>query len=225
MTAVLTGHGTAVCDEHVVVPSTRSGEHRAAGLCFDNGIHGLQLRADPSLSHLLDARFTAPTPLVWSDDHSVHVEYPLGSRLVRRARVNTVRLSPRVPWSMDVHGGVELLAADLTGLDVRSFAAHAEAAHVRLTLGEPAGTRVIRLSTVTDVRVERPAAVPVRVEVTGAASDVRLDDWRLDATGGGFAEQTPGYDTARMRYLLVVTGAADRLTICVTGPAALGCRP
>ncbi|MQA87737.1 MAG: hypothetical protein GEV03_24720 [Streptosporangiales bacterium] len=161
----------------------------------------------------MDARFADPVPVVWTADHGVHIEYPLGSRLLPRTGANAIRISPRVSWSIDVHGGADHLTADTTGVDVRSLAVHAAAAHTRLTLGHPAGSCTIRLTSVTDLHIRRPAHVPVRIEVAKGATKVALDDRRFGAVGGGLAEQTPGYATTNARYLLVVSGGADALTV------------
>lgn len=213
MTMIATQEG--VRGEHVVVPFTeeeaRQGE--AARLSFDNGLSRLDLRADPALELLLDARFGDPTPVVWAARHSVHVEYPLGARLLHRMRPNAMRISPRVPWSIDVHGGAQHFDADLAGVDLRSIAVHAGAAHTRLVLGRPAGLCTIRFASVKDLRVERPGDVPVRLEVAKAVTNVTLDDRRFGAVGGGLADQTSGYDAARPGYLLIVSGAADTIAI------------
>lgn len=211
MTTVATPDG--VRDEHVVASLV---DAAAARLIFDNGLARLDLRADEKLDDLLAARFAAPVPVVWASGHNVHVEYPLGSRLLRRMGPNVVRANPALPWALDVHGGAEHLDADLTGIDVHSIAFHAGAAHLRLVLGRPTGPRTIRLAAVKDLRIERPADVPVRVEIAKGATKVSIGDRWLGAVGGGLTEQTPGYDAAEHRYLLTVSGGADRLTLTET---------
>lgn len=201
-----------VRDPHVVVPFAGPAPD-AARLIFDSGLARFALGADEGVSGLLAADFAGPLPLVWTAGHSVHVEYPLGSRLLHRMGPNAVRLNPATPWALDVHGGAEHLDADLTGLDVRSVAFHSGAAHVRLVLGEPAAPTTIRLTAVRDLRVERPAGVPVRLAIGKGATRVRLDDRWFGAVGGGLTEETSGPGTGGNGYQVIVSGAADTVTI------------
>ena len=217
MTVIATPEG--VRHEHVVVPlagadaGADAADDGVARLGFDNGLGRLDMRADRDLEELLDAQFTAPLPTVWISGHATHVVYPLGARLLRRMRPNRIRINPRLPWSIDVHGGAEHLAADLTGVDLRSLAVHSGAAHVRLLLGRPCGRRTIRLRSVRDLRMDRPGDVPVRIEIAGGCTEVTLDDRRFGAVGRGLAEETPGYGGAGERYLLVVSGGAAGVTV------------
>jgi hypothetical protein len=214
MTTTVTRQGVRA--EHVTVPFAGDADDltgNAARLSFDNGLSRLDLRADADLDQLLDARFSDPAPTVWAADSSVHVEYPLGSRLLRRMGQNAVRISPRLPWSVDVHGGAAHLDADLTGVDLRFFAAHSGMAHARLALGRPAGTTTIRLDSVKDLRIERPGDVPMRVEIAKGATKVTLDDRHFGAIGSGLTDQTSGYTDADARYLVIVSGGADTLSI------------
>lgn len=84
---------------------------------------------------------------------------------MRRMPPSAVSLNPAVAWSLDVHGGAARLDADLRGVAVRAVSFHSGIAHSRLVLGAHDGERTIRLSSVMQLRIERPASVPVRVEV------------------------------------------------------------
>ena len=201
-------------DEHVVVPFAQgAGAATAARLSFDNGVSRLDLRADADLDDLLDAQFSDPVPVVWAADHSIHVEYPLGSRLLRLSGTNAARISPRVPWSIDVHGGADRLSADLSGVDVRSVAVHSGAAYTSLTLGRPTGQRTLRFASVKDLRIQRPADVPMRLEIGKGATNVVLDSRSFGAVGRGLADQTSDYEGSDACYLVVIAGGADTVTI------------
>lgn len=205
---------TGVRDEHVVVPFGPAGKaHDDARISFDNGLERLRLSADEDLEDLVAARFAEPHPLVWASGHDVHVEYPLGSRLLRRMRPSEVLLNPAAAWSVDVHGGAAHLDADLRGLRLRSMSLHSGAAFGTLHLGTPAGTCTIRLSSVKDLELIRPAGVPVRVEIARGCTRVALDERRFGAVGNGLVDQTDGYDETTDRYLLLVTGGVDGLTV------------
>lgn len=210
MSVIATSAG--VRDPHVVVPFAEAADG-VARLSFDSGLAQLSLRASEQLTELMAAEFARPLPLVWTAGHNIHIEYPLGSRLLHRMGPNAVRLSPAVPWALDVHGGAEHLDADLSGLDVRSVAFHSGAAHLRLVLGQPTGSTTIRLTSVKDLRVERPAGVPVRLEIGNGATKVRLDDRWFGAVGGGLIEQSSPPHTGNHGYHVIVSGSAATVTI------------
>jgi hypothetical protein len=203
---------TGVRESHVFVARDPSGPDRAR-LSFDNGLERLSLSADPELTGLMEAEFADPYPVTWVDGQNVHVEYPLGSRLLRRMRANALRLSPAVSWSLDVHGGATHLAADLSALRVRSLAFHSGVARARLALGRPEGQVTVRLSSLLDLTLTRPENVPVRIELSRGAREVRLDARRVGAVGNGLSDSTPGYEAALDRYLVVITGGVDRFTV------------
>ncbi|MEW2353641.1 hypothetical protein [Spirillospora sp. NPDC029432] len=184
-----------------------------ARLSFDNGLGRLELAAREGLGNLLEAEFGGPPPAVWSVDGRTHVEYPLGARLLRRTAPSTMRLDPAVPWAVDVHGGAAHLDADLTGADLRSLAFHGGVAHASIALGRPRGTRTVRFASADDLRISRPAGVPVRIEAAKGVTRVALDDRAFGAVGNGLADQTPGYDTAEDRYLILVSGGVSGLTL------------
>lgn len=204
-----------VRDTHVVVPLVAAG--REARISFDNGLERLDLHAGDPQGPLLSARFGEPLPVVWASGHNVHIEYPFGSRMLRRVGPSAALLNPSVPWALDVHGGASRLAADLAGVDVRSVGLHSGAAQVRLRLGRPAGGCPIRLTSVKDLRIERPAGTPVRLEIAKGAVKVALDRRRYGAVGGGLAEETPGFDPGAPHYLVTIAGGADTVTIAEAG--------
>lgn len=201
-----------VSAERVVVPLPQTG-CEAARLSFDNGVERLQLHADQALGALVEARFGEPLPVVWSTGCSVHVEYPLGSRLLRRDRPNTIRISTAVAWSLDVHGGTAEVAAGLTAVRVGAVSFHGGVARSRLALGRPSGLCTIRLSSAKELQITRPTSTPVRLEVAKSATNVRLDGRRFDALADGLTGQTADYEGARDRYLVIVSGGVDGLTV------------
>ncbi|TDC04816.1 hypothetical protein E1267_21500 [Nonomuraea longispora] len=75
----------------------------------------------------------------------------------------------------------------------------------------PARTRVIRLASVEDLRVERPAGVPVRVEFARAATKLRLDDQWYGAVSGGLTQAT--HDGDAPGYQMIVAGGAGTVTV------------
>jgi len=210
---------TGVREAHVVVPIGTTGTPGATGttgtarLSFDNGLEAILLDCDDRQSTLLEARFADPLPVVWAAEQDIHVEYPLGSRLLRRTRQSTMTLNPVAGWSIDVHGGAAHLEAELAELRLQSASFHGALAHSSLVVGRPSGLCTIRLSSVQDVRIDRPSGVPVRLEIAKGATDVVLDDRRFGAVGNGMADQSDGYEAAADRYLVIVSGGVSGLTL------------
>lgn len=195
----------------VVVPLATDGAEPAR-LSFDSGLAHVELRSGTESGPLLAAQFSEPLPLTWCAGHNVHVEYPLGFRMRRRAGPNRIRLNPGVRWALDVHGGAAHLDADLTGIDLRSVACHGAAAHARFVLGRPTGPRTLRFAEVKHLVVERSTGVPVRLEIAKGAVNADLDG-RFHGAVSGLAEQTAGYDTTVPGYRIVVAGGADTVIV------------
>jgi hypothetical protein len=210
MTNYTTDHG--VRSEHVVVPvpDQTAPDTETARLCFDSGLENVTLRAAKAEA-LVEARFTAPLPVVWADGLNVHVDYPLGSRLLRRSPSNEIVLNAASAWAIDVHGGAQHLDADLRDVAVRSIAFHSGAAHLQLSLGRPVEPCTIRLSAVSNVVLDRPADVPVQLRIAGGAVRVRLDDRYYGAIGKGLVDHTG--DLSRPGYTVVIGGGADTVTV------------
>jgi hypothetical protein len=80
-------------------------------------------------------------------------------------------------------------------------------------VGRPNGLCTIRLSSVKDLQITRPANAPVRLEVAKGATNVRLDGRRFGAVADGLTDQTADYEGVRDRYLVIVSGGVDGLTV------------
>lgn len=234
-----TSDPASLTGDRVAVPAPAiSSAH--AELDFDTGMEHYDLRSMPpratgdtpqhpaaagggDIPPLLYAWFSHPRPVMWAADHAVHIEYPLGARLLRRMGPNTVVLNPDYSWSLAVHGSAAEVNADLTELDVRSISFHGSAARIRLRLGIPKGTRTIRCSSLANLYLAHPPPIPVRVELARGANRVGLHGRDIGAAGRGLFDQTSGWDTATDRWLLLASAGVSRLTVITdTTP---GCSP
>ena len=86
-----------------------------------------------------------------------------------------------------------------------------------MTLGQPHGEVVIRMTGgSSQVRVDRPVGVPVRISVRGGASSIDLDGQHIGGTGGTTLA-TPGAEQATDRVSVEVTGGSGKVRVGTVG--------
>ena len=77
------------------------------------------------------------------------------------------------------------MTVDASRLDLRLFEITGGADRLRVTMGRPHGEAVIRMTGgASQVRIDRPADVPVRLIVRGGAASIDLDEQHIGATTG-----------------------------------------
>jgi energy-coupling factor transporter ATP-binding protein EcfA2 len=152
---------------------------------------------------VLASRAAAHTPL--TDPHDV-------ARLLKELRWAGQREAVEVLLARD-----PAAHADLTDLDMRSIGLHTGASNIKLALGRPRSGCTIRLGSLKDLRIERPAGVPVHLAIAKGAVNVALDDRRFGAIGGELVDNTPDYDPDKPHYAVIVAGGADTVTIAAAG--------
>lgn len=207
-----------------------SGLERAR-LLFKSGAHELLLRGATDIDDLYRARFEGSIPQVRLRDGIVTVQYKgwggAGAKNASPFSMNwqwgwnerraDISLNAAIPWDVEVIGGAGKLQAKFAALDIRSFELTGGVDQLRLTLGQPAGDVPIRLTRgINNVRIERPAGVPVRLTLQGGAGRIDFDQQRLNGTGDTVLE-SPGAGTATDRYLVDFVGGAGKITITEAG--------
>jgi DNA-binding MarR family transcriptional regulator len=193
--------------------ATQARLHLAGGLRHLRVVAGGADFPTDSLYHG-DFAGAAPTSevIVRPDETEVRVQFGRRGRTLWRAGAgaSTLTLSPRVAWAVDVRGGAQHLAVDLTGATTRSFSLTGGANDLRLRLGPPArGARVSLTGGAKSLRLERPAGVSVTLRIRGGASDVVVDGQRHGPFGTW--TQTVGQDPAGYEFAL--TGGVSHLEI------------
>jgi DNA-binding MarR family transcriptional regulator len=200
---------TAAPSEHT---APRGGLERA-GLLFRSGAAELRLRALHAETDLYRARFDGSTPQVRLRDGRVIVHYR-GVPFDWRKRTATMALSAALPWEIDVVGGIQRLEADLREVDVRRFELTGGSERVQLELGQPVGEVAVRITGgAKNLRIERPARVPVRLRIRGGASHVEIDGQLLGAKGGEISIDTRDRVSPAGRYLLELTGGSRSIEV------------
>jgi hypothetical protein len=161
---------------------------------------GLPPRLDVSSSEL---RLSCPSTLgSW-----------LRAALVGEYRYVGVVLHPAVAWTLDVRGGLARFDADLVAGKLARLDISGGVSDAILDLPAPAGVTPIRIAGgVSNLGLRRPAAVGVAVTVDGGVSDLRLDEQRFGAIGGGARLASGAIDDAS-RYALEIRGGASGLLV------------
>jgi hypothetical protein len=191
----------------------------AARLGFASGVAGLTLRTDPSLAEPLRARFERHTPAMSMADGAITIAYRVIPVLdwliyaVHEPRAH-ITLNGSLRWELDFGGGVKKLDADLRSMSLRALHVRQGVDRASIALGRPEGTVAVRVDGgASELLVCRPAGVAVRVAVNGGASQLRVDEHRFGAIGGGTRWQSPDYDLATDRYDIFIAGGASRLSV------------
>ena len=203
-------------------PSLEGSEHaapvagvRSGRLVFRAGANDLIVRGGETGGDLYRARFQGTIPQVRARNGTVTVHYkrkfpfPWPSGTGRAEFL----LNPAVPWGLELRGGVSKLSADLRRVDVQGIELVGGASRADLNLGQPAGTIPIQVTGgASEVRVRRPADVPVQVHVVGGVTRLEVDGTRH--TGGGELRVAGGdYTRARDRYAIEIVGGLSKMTV------------
>jgi DNA-binding MarR family transcriptional regulator len=200
--------------------STGPSEHSAAlggltnaRLTFRSGAQDLRIRAGRSPIELYRGRFDGATPQVRVRDGRVLVQYR-GIPFDWRKRTATVGLNTSIPWAIEIVGGVNRIEADLQELDVRRVEVTGGSERIQLEFGRSRGEVPVRITGgVKTIRLERPAGVPVRLQISGGVSHVEMDGRSMGSKGGQISIESRGWSVATDRYALEVTGGSKAISI------------
>jgi DNA-binding MarR family transcriptional regulator len=185
-------------------------------LVFERGASAVDIRVDPSIEALFRARFEDPAPRIRSQGGTVAVRQRHGRSwpLSRGERTGGIVINATIPWEIEIRGGAAGLSAELSALALESLEIKGGASATLLMLPHPSGTVTLRvLGGVSDITIQRPNGVGVRVLVRGGASELFFDEQHFGAVGGETRWQSPDYDGATDRYDIEVTGGANGLTV------------
>jgi hypothetical protein len=182
---------------------------------FGRGAASLTIHSGSAIASLYRARFDGPKPRVRMEGGTVNIWYPRTLHPFDwRKRAAEVELNALVPWDVEIRDGASRLTADLSGLELRSFELSGGGSRVELTLPPPSGTVPVRvLGGASNVAIHRPEGVAARVRVVGGSTNLAFDNRHFGAVRGEVSLQSQGYDDARDRYDITITGGASGLTI------------
>jgi DNA-binding MarR family transcriptional regulator len=221
MEAITRDEATSLRDNPESAPgSDEPSEHtsplgglKAARLHVRSGVSRLTIRPGARSADLYRARFEGATPQVRLRDGRVLVHYR-GIPFDWRRRTAEFALNPIVPWAIEVAGGVGRLEADLRPIELSGFELNGGSERVQLELGRPSGEVGVRIAGGTlSARIERPADVAVRLQVSGGSMHVELDGMQLGHQGGKSSVETPGWGDAPDRYAVEIVGGSKSIEI------------
>jgi hypothetical protein len=205
---------SAAAGQHFSAPR---GAHTEGHLEFSRGAAHLAIHG-AGMEDLFRAHFDPPVPSVTVDGGTVTVQYPRFSprgwlRPVA-PRGGKVTLNQDMAWKVTVRGGVAHLDADLRVLRLEALELGQGASQVEVELPRPAGVVPVRVrGGASQVRIRRPAGVPVRLRVGRGVADLRFDEQEWGAVGGGLRLETPEATQAPDRYEIEITSGAAHLEI------------
>ena len=211
-------------------------------LVFVSGAPYVTLHGESSMDVLYRARFKGAIPKVRVRDGAVTVRYGRLSWFEWRAQIAgqlleasahwrddqaDIALNARVPWSIELRGGVSRLAGDLASLELAGLDAAGGVSKVDLNLPLPRSIVPIRISGgANDVTLHRPTGAGLRLRIRGGANrvtvdgrqvhgrgEVTFDDATAAARPGEVAFETRGFSSLTERYEIELTGGANRLAV------------
>ena len=185
-------------------------------LRFLDGVCNICIRSDRDMPELFRATFEGRVPRVDAAEGIVSVSYRRGrsGRAIWRRSRGDVVLNAMVPWTIEVRGGVWNLEADLTGIRLVALEVGSGVSGLDAALPAPTGDVGVRIGGgVSRLKLHRPTGSAASIHVGGGASQIRFDDLRLGAVGGGIDWSSPGFDDADDRYEIRIGGGVSDVSI------------
>jgi hypothetical protein len=169
--------------------SAPRGARTEGQLEFSRGAAHLAIHG-AGMEDLFRAHFDQPVPSVTVNGGTVTVQYPRfsprGWLRPGTRRGGSVTLNQDMAWHIMIRRGVAHLDADLRGLRLEALELGQGASQVEVRLPRPAGVVPVRIrGGASQVRIRRPAGVPVRLRVGRGVADLRFDEQAWGAVGGG----------------------------------------
>ncbi len=180
-------------------------------------LHETSIR-EPDLD-FMRADFQGLVPSVHVAGASVEVGYSRWTGLCRESHAE-VALSPSLPWSIAISGGVSNLRAEFASVRLAEFSVHGGVRDALLELGEPNGRVPIHVHGGVDrLTLVRPHGSAIAVRISGGATEVHLDETFLESVGGGLAWRADGHP--RGLFELHISGGVTRLVLATLAPRGI----
>jgi len=130
----------------------------------------------------------------------------------RRLHVDA-RLAEAIPWEVNCATGAIRGQFDLSSGSINGFSCRTGASHIDIALGPPKGTVPVHVQGgALTVGITRPAGVPMQVQASGGAVQLRADGSRHDGIGSR-SWKSDGFDAAADRYDVTVSGGSINVEV------------
>jgi hypothetical protein len=192
--------------------STTSGR-----MVFASAAAGVRIDATTASSDLYRAHFACHIPNIRLQDGIITIHYrrhlPLDHQTYPGKPLAQISLNALIPWEIEFHQGVSRLTADLSQLQLAALDLTSVSTAL-FRLPAPAGSTNIYLAgSASDLTLQRPPGVAIRLQIAGSASHITLDHQRFGALAGGLHWQTQDYPHATQRYAIDIAGSISNLAI------------
>ena len=192
-----------------------------ARLSLEGGTTNISIRTDGELDRLVRGRFQGERPKVDVDGSDITVRSQrsgLGGLLrsvPRRGKSSgEITLNASRIWELRIRGGASHVSADLRNTQVRSLEIVGGVEHVMVDLPHPSGAVRLRITGgVSDVRISRPAGVPVTVHARGGVNGLSIDAESFGPIGLSHRWQTPDFNPHAAHYALDIRGGVSDVSV------------
>jgi len=123
-------------------------------------------------------------------------------------------LSDRIPWTIEVSGGVGNLRLDARHLQLSKLIVSGGVGRLDAQLPTPRATVLIEISGgVSNMTLRAPSGSEWRVAVNGGVSGLAINGSSFPPAGSDFQRQSPGYNSASNRFDIEISGGASHVDL------------
>ncbi|MBX5484360.1 MAG: hypothetical protein IRZ16_21265 [Myxococcaceae bacterium] len=196
------------------------GDRTRARLLVSGGICRSVISGGAPDGELYRGRFAGLLPTIEVDGDVVHLRQDFGVShwlrwlLSQSPHAAELKLSSRIPWEVELHGGVSRFQADLRSIELASLEMWGGVSLVSIALPPPKGrVRIRAWGGAHQVVLQRPPGAGFKVAISGGVCHLQLDENEFGSLGGPSAWQSPEYSTASDAWELEVHGGVNELII------------
>lgn len=187
--------------------SLARGDAASAALRIEGSVGQVQLSADAPADQLLALAATGADAAAQAAEGSPAVATLSGE-------TSTVKVAADAEWSFVLDVQTDTVAGDLSAARVKDLQVVAGTRSVDVHLGEPTGTSVINLEAgLGSFLLTVPEGVAVKVEVSGGAGQVMIDDVTENSVTSGSSFTTKDFDESQPHYLITVPSGVGTLMV------------
>jgi len=190
------------------------GPEAAARMIVETSASRLAFDGATGPDTLIRASFDGPRPDVQVAGGTATIRYRRKAVAAFSTRAARIALSPAIPWSIELGGGLTDLTGSLVGVTLARLDVDGGANHVDLELPRPSATAIVSVrGVVSSARLRRPAAVPVALRVDGGISHLRLDGQRFERLAGERRFTSEAFASSVARYEIELLGGASDVRV------------